>query len=224
MASSHILLTGFGPFPGVPENISGRLVETLAARRLASRLGCGIEARVLPTEWEQVSLLGPALLRNHRPRLVLHLGVSGRASGFRIERTAHNRIAARADASGTLLPKRQILDYGVPSLDTGVPAPDLAKHLRRQGLPAITSSSAGSYLCNFLYYHSLDWASRQKRPADVCFVHVPHGRRQGGLLSEVELLAGTEAVLRYLIAYAEEQDRGATPARAVPRSSQAGRG
>src|SRR6185312_4329225 len=98
MAGAHILLTGFGPFPGVPENTSDWLVETLAARRLASRLGRSIEARVLPTEWTQVSLLGPALLRRHRPRLILHLGVSGRARGFRIERAAHNRIAARVDA------------------------------------------------------------------------------------------------------------------------------
>lgn len=222
MASCHILVTGFGPFPGVPENNSGWLVEALARRRLASRLGCAIETRVLPTEWSQVSLLGPALLRTHRPRLILHLGVSGKARGFRIERAAHNRIVRREDASGALHGKRQILDYGAQRLDTEIPVPDLAKHLRGLGLPAITSPSAGSYLCNFLYYHSLDWASRQKRRADVCFVHVPHGEDQGGTLGEAELLRGTEAILRYLIAHADRTDSAAPPRPAPRRAMRAG--
>lgn len=206
MASCHILLTGFGPFPGVPENNSGRLIEALARRKLTSRLGCAIETRVLPTEWTQISLMGPALLRTHRPRLVLHFGVSSRASGFRIERAAHNRIVRREDARGALHDKRFILDHGDDRLDTEVPVPELARHLRGLGLPAVTSSSAGAYLCNFLYYQSLDWARRQKRRADICFVHVPHGEKQGGTLSDAELLRGTEAILRYLIAHAERAD------------------
>ena len=206
MASCHFLITGFGPFPGVPDNTSARLIESLARRRVLARLGCPVEAVVLPTEWTQVALLAPALLRRHNPRLVLHFGVSDIASGFRIERAAHNRIARRPDASGLIAGKRKIQQHGNHRLMTRIPVPELAKHMRKQGLSAITSSSAGSYVCNFLYYLTLDWASRQ-HAADACFVHIPHANGRGGPMSEEDLLRGAESVLGYLLAFAEARDR-----------------
>ena len=206
MARPHVLITGFGPFPGAAENSSAWLVETLAASRPSSRLNCTLHAEVLPTEWAEVSTLGPRLLNRHRPRLILHLGLNKRARGFRIERTARNVIDLREDARGAMPNTRSVLDRGHARLDTRVPAQGLAKHLRAQDLPAVDSRSAGTYLCNYLYYLSLDWARRQEAPCDVCFVHIPPGPGQGGPLSETDLLRGTEHILGYLLAFARDRD------------------
>jgi pyroglutamyl-peptidase len=202
MRRSNVLVTGFGPFPGAPENISGWLAETLPALPL----GATLHAEVLATEWAIASVRGPELLDRHQPRLVLHLGVSQHARGFRIERSAHNRIGVREDAGGAVPLRQTVLERGRPRLDTALPASDLAKHLRGLGYPATASRSAGSYLCNYLYYLSLDWAARQAGLRDVCFVHVPPGPRQGGPISEAGLLRGTEAILRYLLTTAERRD------------------
>jgi pyroglutamyl-peptidase len=206
MARLRVLLTGFGPFPGASENISEWLVQSLAATGPAPGLGCELHAEALPTVWSEVATLGPRLLDRHRPHLVVHLGLSMRARGFRIERSAHNQVAVREDASGALPLNRTISERGPAHLDTGLPAGDLARHLRDLGLPATVSRSAGSYLCNLLYYLSLDWAARQKAPCEVCFVHVPPGGSQGGPLGDAELLRGTEAALRYLVAAAGRRD------------------
>jgi pyroglutamyl-peptidase len=206
MRQPRLLITGFGPFPGAPENVSAWLVETLAATKLSSRLGCELHAHVLPTGWAEVRTLGPNLLQRHEPRLILHFGLSSRASGFRIERSAHNRVGAKDDARGARHAPGVILEHGQERLDTELPLASLAKHLREQGIPAATSGSAGSYLCNFLYYLSLDWAGRQATRSDVAFVHIPTGPRQGGPLSEAELLRGADAILRYLLAHAAEHD------------------
>jgi pyroglutamyl-peptidase len=201
MTRSRVLITGFGPFPGVSENVSGRLAHSLARCKLPGH--CPVtRAELLPTEWNEVSNRAARLLDEVRPRLVLHLGLSQRAQAFRIERSAYNRTAAREDACGALPRGRAIRAPGSPRIDTRLPVTELAKHLRRNDLPAGASRSAGRYLCNFLYYLSLDWAGRQDDACDVCFVHVPPPTA----LSETELLRGSELILCYLLDHIGERE------------------
>jgi len=84
MARLRVLLTGFGPFPGVPDNPSARLVEALAAAPPIH--DCDVHSRVFPTEWETVAALAPALHETLQPQVIVHLGVSERSKTFRIER------------------------------------------------------------------------------------------------------------------------------------------
>jgi pyroglutamyl-peptidase len=205
MSRQPVLLTGFGPFPGAPENVSKWLVEALPDTIPSSRLGCDLHGTVLPTEWAEVSRRGPELLDRHKPRLVLHFGLNRRARGFRIEQFAHNRVEARPDARGALPKGGCILERGRARLDTPVPARKLTEHLQQSGLPAARSRSAGGYLCNFLYYHSLHWAAAREERCHVCFVHLPPGPKEGGPMTEAELLRGAETVLLYLL---ETVDRG----------------
>ncbi|MGB6906255.1 MAG: hypothetical protein WBE04_03945, partial [Methyloceanibacter sp.] len=94
----------------------------------------------------------------------------------------------------------------------------------QKGVPAATSRSAGTYLCNFLYYLSLDWAARQGTPCDACFVHVPPAAGPGARLSEAELLRGAEAVMCYLIDYTNLRDGAASAAEPAPAPWQIERG
>jgi pyroglutamyl-peptidase len=96
-----------------------------------------------------------------------------------------------------------------------LPTTRLAKHLRSRGVPAVASRSAGSYLCNFIYYLSLDWARRQQNHHDVCFVHVPPRT----LLSEPELMRGSELILGYLLTHA--RDAGGMKPASSPAVAQA---
>jgi pyroglutamyl-peptidase len=215
----RVLLTGFGPFPGAPVNPSAWLAETLP-----SRLSEGeeeVDARILPTEWEAVAALAEQLRETLQPHVTVHFGLSHRAKGFRIERSAHNRATLRADASGALPRSPVILPQGSGRLYTTFPATALAAHLSQRGISAAPSRSAGSYLCNFLYYLSLDWAARQNGGVSVLFVHMPPFAVHGGSLSEAELLDGAEAILRFAVADAKAKGERlasgiAVPGRATP--------
>jgi pyroglutamyl-peptidase len=204
MARPRVLITGFGPFPGAAENSSAWLAAALAA---GAPSDCTLHTEVLPTEWNEVATLGPRLLQQHRPRLILHLGLSKNAKGFRIERSAHNVIDFREDARGAFPDMRSVLESGDARLDTAISTAKLARHLRAQDLPASASRSAGTYLCNYLYYLSLHWARAQQAPCDVTFVHLPPGPRAGGPLSEAELLRGSGLILSYLLAFAQDRDQ-----------------
>ncbi len=170
---ARVLLTGFGPFPGAAINPSAWLAETLPGR--VRGLDCDLHAKVLPTEWAAIADLTPRLHETLQPHVTIHFGLSQRARGFRIERSAHNRAGPRADAAGALPSSRVICPSGPARLDTSLPASALAAHLKQRGIAAAPSRSAGRYLCNFLYYLSLDWAARQDGARTVLFVHMPPG-------------------------------------------------
>jgi pyroglutamyl-peptidase len=191
MARPRVLITGFGPFPGVPDNPSSWLAEALAAQDTAAEP----HARVLPTEWQAAMLL-PQLCASLQPHVMIHFGVSQRAKTLRLERYAHNRISPRADAKGALPANSLIRSGGPDRLDTQLPVPALAAHLRQRLYPATTSHSAGNYLCNFLYYHSLEWAARNDRLA--LFVHIPLVNGKGPF-SEAALLRAAQEILRFVL-------------------------
>lgn len=214
----RVLITGFGPFPGASVNPSAWLAEALPGR--LSGLDGELHARVLPTEWEAVAGVVQALHETLQPHVMIHFGLSQSAKGFRIERSAHNRASPRADAAGALPRGQVILPQGPGRLDSPLPASALTAHLRERGIPAAPSRSAGRYLCNFLYYLSLDWASRQERAPAVLFVHMPPFAVHGGPLSESALLDGAEAILRFALAFAGQEaeplaSRGSAPSRAT---------
>jgi pyroglutamyl-peptidase len=196
MARPRVLITGFGPFPGFAENPSAWLVETLAEQPRAP--GIELHVRVLPTEWEKVAFV-PRLYKALQPHVMIHFGLSENASAFAIERLAHNRAEREADARGAMPKDRNIRAGGPQRFDTPFPAAALAAHLRRSGVAARTSRSAGAYLCNFLYYHSLGWAHAQRNAPTVIFVHIPPWTRRRGLLSRETLLQGGAETLRFVL-------------------------
>lgn len=168
-----ILLTGFGPFPGVPENASQRFVPKLAhlaARRFSAHR---VVARILPTEWERAPQRLQALYERERPKLVLHFGVSPYANAYVIETQARNERKQAADASGALPRDDVVLKGGPDVLQARLPVPDITERLAALRVPAVTSNDAGAYLCNTLFYRSLLFAEQIEQPDAVGFFHIP---------------------------------------------------
>lgn len=195
MARQRVLLTGFGPFPGVAQNPSGWLAKTLAARTASA--GDELHGHVLPTEWDAVTALTPLLYAELQPHVMIHFGVGPRAKTLRIEHSAHNRTARRADARGALPNVSTVSPNGQHRLDTGLPVNALAAYLRARGHAANASRSCGRYLCNFLYYRSLEWTLRHGGHA--LFVHVPMTQAQDGALDEDALLTAGQETLHFIL-------------------------
>ncbi len=167
------MLTGFGPFPGITENISAQFAQALAeraGRRLPKKC---IVARVIPTEWASAPQHLASLFKRHNPILVLHFGVSQRAKGFCMETIARNVQSEFHDAAGLLPDAGTISDDGPLTLSVPLPAAAICARLERLNVPVRLSKDAGSYLCNHVLYRSLQWAGRQKKPALAGFVHMP---------------------------------------------------
>ena len=78
-ARTTVLVTGFGPFPGVPVNATMLLLPALSlpATKLFPDVHFVLE--VLPTEWSAGPRRLERLLAETTPDLALHFGVSSRA-------------------------------------------------------------------------------------------------------------------------------------------------
>ncbi|WP_291157996.1 pyroglutamyl-peptidase I [Hyphomicrobium sp.] len=167
-----VLLTGFGPFPGVPINASGELARKLArmARRALPEF-CFTVA-VLPTEWNRAPRLIANLHERHRPLLALHFGVAAGAKTIRLETEAANVCRAASDAAGAHPAAAQLAEDGPAVRRSSIAAPSIAAALNAKGYPSSISNDAGGYLCNAVLYHSLA-AAEARGDCRVGFVHIP---------------------------------------------------
>jgi pyroglutamyl-peptidase len=175
-----VLLTGFGPFPGVPVNATMRLLPELARAAERQFPDVHLAAEILPTEWTAAPRLLERLLADLQPDLALHFGVSSRARGFEVERRARNACAAQPDAAGLLPVAAALSDDGAEHLPASLPVEHIVARLRRRGIPAFVSRDAGAYLCNATLYHSLS-CGRRAPGRRIGFVHMPASlARPGG--------------------------------------------
>ena len=171
-AATRVLITGFGPFPGVPVNASMPLLAELAARAPRLFVGVHLTVAVIATEWLAAPQRLNRLLAESRPDVALHFGVSSRARGFELELRARNACSAVPDASGALPPDDKCDADGAEHLPVSLPVRQIAQRLRRLGIPAFLSRDAGAYLCNAALYHSLRLARAAPRRR-VGFIHIP---------------------------------------------------
>jgi pyroglutamyl-peptidase len=178
--SATILITGFGPFPGVPFNPTEPLVMALARLRDPALRNVRRVAHVFATSYAAVDRELPALLARERPDMLLMFGLAARRRHISIETRARNAISrAVADASGEL-PAASLIAPGARSaLPLRAPAQRLLAAVRAAGMPAALSSDAGSYLCNYLCWRAGEAAARDGGPRLVAFVHVPNVHTAG---------------------------------------------
>lgn len=164
-----ILLTGFEPFGGDAENPS-----RLAARAAVDLLVAdGVEARFLevPCVFAQA---GPAVIAAAREcgaDVVICVGVAASRDRISLERIAVNLIDARIPDNAGATPVDVPVVAGAPlARPTRLPVKRGAARVREAGIQVELSLSAGSFVCNTLFYATLE-----ALPAEVSvgFVHVP---------------------------------------------------
>jgi pyroglutamyl-peptidase len=163
-----ILVTGFEPFAGATLNPSQLIVAALAESSIAESL----VLEVLPVEYQQAGERLSALIRQHKPHAVICIGqAEGRAS-ISIETRAQNLDDANlADNSGETRSGQPISSDGEAHLPTTLPVDALLERLSSVGIPAELSTSAGTFVCNHIFY------VMQQLLADTDvrsgFIHVP---------------------------------------------------
>lgn len=165
-----MLLTGFAPFGGETINPSWQAVRALDGNVIE---GHRITAVELPTEFD-ASL--PTLwhaLRRTEPRVAIAVGVAGGREGISLERVAINLIDARIpDNAGAQPTDVPVLHDGHAAFFATLPVKASLSALEHAGIPAHLSQTAGTYVCNQVFY-ALMHALRRRRNTRAGFVHVP---------------------------------------------------
>ena len=171
------LVTGFEPFGGEAVNPSWEVARALAGELVG---GARVQAVWLPCVFDQALPALAAALARHRPRWVLALGLAGSRSAVSVERVAVNLVDARIPDNAGAQPADQPVVAGGPAAwFTGLPAKAIVARLVAAGLPAELSHSAGSFVCNQVFYGLMNALAGQ--PGVVGgFIHLPPLPEQAG--------------------------------------------
>jgi pyroglutamyl-peptidase len=187
-----VLLTGFEPFGGESTNPSWQAVAQLHGRRIG---GHRVIAVQLPTAFEGAGRMLRAALRAHAPRAVIAVGQAGGRAEISLERVAINLIDARIPDNTGAQPIDEPVIAGAPdAYFATLPLKAALQALRGEGIPAAISYSAGTYVCNQVFY-ALMHALRNRPQVPAGFVHVPYLPEQAARQPRAAASMGLETIV-----------------------------
>jgi pyroglutamyl-peptidase len=169
-APGGVLVTGFEPFGGEDVNPSWEVCERLPAAIGPSR----IHVLRVPTEFGRAVEVAAAAIERLEPALVILLGQAGGRPCLSVERVAINVDDARiADNAGRRPVDEPVAPAGPAAYFATVPVKAMTAAIREAGVPADVSNSAGTFVCNHLFYGVLHHLAASRRRARAGFMHVP---------------------------------------------------
>lgn len=169
--TAPILLTGFEPFGGETLNPSWEAVRRLDGHCIG---GHPVTALALPVAFgAAVRQLDEALSRL-RPAIVLAVGQAGGRARLSLERVAINLVDARIpDNDGEQPIDCPVIASAPPAYFSNLPVKAMRAAIETHGIPAELSHTAGTYVCNALFFglmHSIAAAGGGIRGG---FMHLP---------------------------------------------------
>ncbi len=174
-----VLVTGFDPFGGAAINPSWQAVQALHGRRIA---GHRVVAAQLPTVFDLSLHALHVLLTQHRPVLALCTGQAGGRAAISLERVAINvndaRIADNALAQPVDTP---VVAAGPAAYFSTLPIKAMLAALEREGIRSEVSQTAGTFVCNHVFYGLMHTLATRPEWGGVRggLVHVPWLPEQG---------------------------------------------
>ncbi|MGN6730297.1 MAG: pyroglutamyl-peptidase I [Rhodanobacteraceae bacterium] len=172
MSSSEptLLLTGFSPFADEAVNPSWQAVRALGGGTIEGHRVIAVE---LPTEFEASLHVLRKALRTTHPKTAIAVGLAGGRKGISLERVAINVDDARIpDNAGAQPVDQPVVRRGPAAYFSGLPIKATLAALQAAGIDAHISQTAGTYVCNHVFYALMHAARRTKMRAG--FVHVPY--------------------------------------------------
>ena len=165
----RLLITGFDPFGGSAVNPSW-----LAVEQLPDQIGdyelCKLP---IPTVFGKAASLVLEKATVFQPDLILCIGLAGGRNAVTPERIAVNiRDARIPDNEGTQPSGDRIVADGPAAYFATAPVGKMAQAIRDAGIPAAVSNSAGTFVCNDVFYTLLHHFSKTSTLVD--FVHIPN--------------------------------------------------
>lgn len=168
-----ILITGFGAFLDNKTNPSQKVCETLAG---AQYRGFTLKTQILPVAYFAAASELKKVLQNFEPEVVMCLGLAADRTHLEIEKVALNfRNATGPDNNGLIATDEVIDPLGPGCFYTTLPYREMLAACERVQVKAALSLSAGSYVCNEVFYTLMNLKARAKYAG---FIHLPPNGEQ----------------------------------------------
>ncbi len=169
----YVILTGFEPFGEWKRNPTQELALGFEGRELE---GMAFRTHVLPVDLGGAE---SALAEIHgsiddKCGALVHLGLHPYTDVYRLERVALNMLDFDIpDNKGNERREIPIIKGEKGAFFSAVSVRTLHEALKSRGFETKVSNSAGTYICNLVYFLSLRFAENGGGKTKVLFVHMP---------------------------------------------------
>lgn len=164
-----VLITGFEPFGGASINPALEAVKQLAGYPLNN--GEIVVCDVPVTRYEAIDAV-IAAIETHQPDFVITVGQAAGRTAITPERVAINVDDFRIPDNGGYQPiDEAIVQDGPDAYFTTLPIKAITRTLQEKGIPCQVSNSAGTFVCNHLFY-GVQHYLRDKNIGHG-FIHIP---------------------------------------------------
>lgn len=166
-----VLLTGFDPFGKDTINPALEVVKQLDGLVVDDIELIALE---VPTVFQKSIKVVQEGIEKHTPDVVICVGQAGGRKQITPERVAINVDDARIpDNEGNQPIDEPIVEGGPAAYWTTLPIKKMVQQMRRVGVPATVSNTAGTFVCNHLFYGMMHYLHEQAPHVRGGFIHIP---------------------------------------------------
>ncbi|PEZ74716.1 pyroglutamyl-peptidase I [Bacillus sp. AFS017274] len=166
-----VLLTGFEPFGGERVNPSWEAVKQLHGEVIED---VTLVAEQIPTVFGKSVAVMEQLIQQHNPDIVICVGQAGGRLHITPERVAINMDDARIpDNQGNQPIDEPITDKGPVAYWSTIPIKRIVENMKESNIPASVSHTAGTFVCNHIFYGLMDYITRTSSSIRGGFIHIP---------------------------------------------------
>ncbi|WP_242143241.1 MULTISPECIES: pyroglutamyl-peptidase I [unclassified Bacillus cereus group] len=174
-----VLLTGFDPFGGEKMNPAWEVVKALHEKE---GNGYKVISKQIPTVFHKSIEQLEAYIDEFNPELIICIGQAGGRADITVERIAINVDDARIPDNEDYQPiDVPIIEGGPVAYWSTLPIKAIVKKLREEGIPASVSQTAGTFVCNHLFYGLMHQLATKNKNTRGGFVHIPFLPEQASL-------------------------------------------
>ena len=167
-----ILVTGFGPFGGESINPALEAVKVLNGKIIA---GAEVVTCELPVVGHECIEKMIGFIKEVDPVLVVAVGQAGGRVDITPERVAINVDDFRIkDNAGRQPVDEPVAADGPAAYWSTLPIKAMVNHMRSGGIPASVSNSAGTYVCNNIFYGLMHYLASEGNRRRGGFIHIPY--------------------------------------------------
>ena len=202
-----VLVTVFEPFGGEKVNPALEAIKGLPAEIH----GAEISWLEVPTVFHKSAQVLEEDMSRYQPDFVLCIGQAGGRSSLTPERVAINQDDARIpDNEGNQPIDLPIRADGASAYFSSLPIKAIVQAIKKEGLPASVSNTAGTFVCNHLMYQALYLVEKKFPHVKAGFMHIPYmmeqvvNRPTTPAMSLVDIRRGIEAAIGAIIEHGDQ--------------------
>lgn len=165
-----VLITGFDPFGGEKINPAWEAVKALPD----NIDGIEVVKLQIPTVFKKSAKKLFENIDSVKPDVVICVGQAGGRYEFSVERVAINVDDGRIpDNDGYQPVDSPVFEDGENAYFSTLPIKAIVEEVKKDGIPAAVSNTAGTYVCNHIMYSLLYYLNKNNLNIKGGFIHVP---------------------------------------------------